>query len=164
MITLARIIEALEPRALTRIPAAVLAREVTAVTADSRRVVPGSLFVAVRGEKADGRAFIPEAVRRGCLAVAVEEGADIDALAVPVLVNVWNFMDGIDGLAASQAALCAAALTLLVAGGWGLLAVVLCATCVGFLPFNLPRARIFLGDVGSGALGYVLAALVVAGL
>ena len=71
MITLARIIEALEPRALTRIPAAVLAREVTAVTADSRRVVPGSLFVAVRGEKADGRAFIPEAVRRGCLAVAV---------------------------------------------------------------------------------------------
>ena len=86
MITLARIIEALEPRALTRIPAAVLAREVTAVTADSRRVVPGSLFVAVRGEKADGRAFIPEAVRRGCLAVAVEEGADIDALAVPVLV------------------------------------------------------------------------------
>ena len=57
MITLARIIEALEPRALTRIPAAVLAREVTAVTADSRRVVPGSLFVAVRGEKADGRVW-----------------------------------------------------------------------------------------------------------
>ena len=105
-----------------------------------------------------------------CLAVGMAlhgagtMGALLALLAVPVLVNVWNFMDGIDGLAASQAALCAAALTLLVAGGWGLLAVVLCAACVGFLPFNLPRARIFLGDVGSGALGYVLAALVVAGL
>jgi UDP-N-acetylmuramyl pentapeptide phosphotransferase/UDP-N-acetylglucosamine-1-phosphate transferase len=36
----------------------------------------------------------------------------------------------------------------------------LAAACAGFLPFNFPRARIFLGDVGSGALGYALAALV----
>jgi murE/murF fusion protein len=86
MITLARMIAALEPRPLTRIPAAVLAHEVTAVTADSRRVLPGSLFVAVRGEKADGRAFIPEAVRRGCLAVVVEAGTDTGTLAIPVLV------------------------------------------------------------------------------
>jgi murE/murF fusion protein len=86
MITLARMIAALEPRPLTRIPVAVLAHEVTAVTADSRRVLPGSLFVAVRGEKADGRAFIPEAVRRGCLAVVVEAGTDTGTLAIPVLV------------------------------------------------------------------------------
>lgn len=105
-----------------------------------------------------------------CLAVGLAlqgagaMGALLALLAVPVLVNVWNFMDGIDGLAASQAALCAAALALLLAGGWSLLAVVLCAACLGFLPFNLPRARIFLGDVGSGALGYVLAALAVVGL
>ncbi|MDX9840589.1 MAG: UDP-N-acetylmuramoyl-L-alanyl-D-glutamate--2,6-diaminopimelate ligase, partial [Desulfobulbus sp.] len=86
MITLARIFDALGARERTRIPAATLDREVTAVTADSRRVIPGSLFVAVRGEKADGRAFLPEAIRRGCLAVVVEEGVDIDALSVPVLV------------------------------------------------------------------------------
>lgn len=86
MITLARMVAALEPRPLTLIPAVVLAHEVTAVTADSRRVVPGSLFVAVRGEKADGRAFIPEAVRRGCLAVVVEAGTDTGTLAIPVLV------------------------------------------------------------------------------
>ena len=77
-----------------------------------------------------------------------------------VLVNVWNFMDGIDGLAASQAAIAAATYTLtaddpvtiIIAGA-------LAAACCGFLPLNFPKARIFLGDVGSGALGYALATL-----
>lgn len=81
------------------------------------------------------------------------------ALAV-VLVNVWNFMDGIDGLASSQALLAALAYSLFAFdGGVALPGVVLAAACAGFLPFNLPRARIFLGDVGSGALGYLLALL-----
>lgn len=77
------------------------------------------------------------------------------------LVNVWNFMDGIDGLAASQGALCAAALLLVAGGPVAALAVVVAAACVGFLPFNLPPARIFLGDVGSGAIGYLVAMLLV---
>ncbi|HRA56962.1 MAG TPA: hypothetical protein PLN74_05620, partial [Thermomonas sp.] len=76
---------------------------------------------------------------------------------VPVLVNVWNFMDGIDGLAASQAALCALALACATSGSAGGFALVVAATCLGFLPFNLPKANIFLGDVGSGALGYLMA-------
>ncbi|HVR80573.1 MAG TPA: glycosyltransferase family 4 protein [Luteimonas sp.] len=79
-----------------------------------------------------------------------------------VLVNVWNFMDGIDGLAASQAALAAIGYALfagLDTSAW--LAVALAAACAGFLPFNLPPARIFLGDVGSGALGFALATVVV---
>lgn len=80
------------------------------------------------------------------------------ALAVG-LVNVWNFMDGVDGLAASQGLLCAAALLALAAGPVAVLALAAGAACLGFLPFNLPRARIFMGDVGSGALGYLLAAL-----
>jgi UDP-N-acetylmuramyl pentapeptide phosphotransferase/UDP-N-acetylglucosamine-1-phosphate transferase len=80
-------------------------------------------------------------------------------LLVPVLVNVWNFIDGIDGLAASQAALAALAFAWLGDGAASWPAVALAAACVGFLPFNLPRARIFLGDVGSGALGYALASL-----
>lgn len=78
------------------------------------------------------------------------------------LTNVWNFMDGIDGLAASQAALLAAAVALFLGGPIQALALALCAACCGFLPFNFPRARIFLGDVGSGALGYAVAALCVA--
>jgi UDP-N-acetylmuramyl pentapeptide phosphotransferase/UDP-N-acetylglucosamine-1-phosphate transferase len=57
---------------------------------------------------------------------------------------------------------------LLAAAGFGLMAgsgavawlsLALVAACLGFLPYNLPKARIFLGDVGSGALGYALAAM-----
>lgn len=76
-----------------------------------------------------------------------------------VLTNIWNFMDGIDGLAASQAGIVALALALTLGGPFGLLAAALGAAVLGFLPFNFPKARIFLGDVGSGALGFVLAAL-----
>lgn len=82
---------------------------------------------------------------------------------VMVMVNVWNFMDGIDGLAASQAAIAAAGLTLALGTGpsaW--LAAGLLAAVGGFLPFNFPNARVFLGDVGSGALGYLLALLILA--
>lgn len=78
-----------------------------------------------------------------------------------VLVNVWNFMDGIDGIATSQALLVSAAIAAATGGtavSW--LALALAAACAGFLPFNFPRARIFMGDVGSGALGYALAGLV----
>ncbi len=96
-----------------------------------------------------------------------QEGGSVMAAAgafmtAMVLVNIWNFMDGIDGLAASQAAI--AALAFGVAAGQGTvtsLAFALAAACLGFLPFNLPRARVFLGDVGSGALGYALAALAI---
>ena len=76
-----------------------------------------------------------------------------------VLTNVWNFMDGIDGLAASQAALVAVAVAWTTAGLWQLLALALLASTMGFLPFNFPKARVFLGDVGSGALGFTLASL-----
>jgi UDP-N-acetylmuramyl pentapeptide phosphotransferase/UDP-N-acetylglucosamine-1-phosphate transferase len=81
-------------------------------------------------------------------------------LAAVVLTNVWNFMDGIDGIAASQAAVAACAYALFAGQGpvlW--LGLALAAGACGFLPFNFPRARIFMGDVGSGALGYALAAL-----
>ncbi len=77
--------------------------------------------------------------------------------AVPVLVNVWNFMDGIDGLATTQALIAGCTLALMAPGQAGLPGWALAVACAGFLPFNFPRARIFLGDVGSGTLGYVLA-------
>ncbi|MEO6383479.1 MAG: lipopolysaccharide biosynthesis protein, partial [Thermomonas sp.] len=77
------------------------------------------------------------------------------------LTNAWNFMDGIDGLAAGQAAIIATAIAIVVTGADRWLGAALAAACVGFLPMNFPKAKIFLGDVGSGALGFSIAALVV---
>jgi UDP-N-acetylmuramoyl-L-alanyl-D-glutamate--2,6-diaminopimelate ligase len=51
---------------------AVLARPVKAVAYDSRKVIPGAVFVALRGEHHDGIAFVPQAVARGAAAVAAE--------------------------------------------------------------------------------------------
>ncbi|HEY4581757.1 MAG TPA: hypothetical protein VIG88_02680 [Lysobacter sp.] len=79
--------------------------------------------------------------------------------AVAVLVNVWNFMDGINGIAASQAGLVAAFAGLLLDGPASTVAFAIAVACAAFLPFNFPRARIFLGDVGSGALGVAVALL-----
>lgn len=90
--------------------------------------------------------------------------AAVAFVAALVLTNVWNFMDGINGIAASQGLLMAAALSLDVAGGWTLIAVAIAAGCAGFLPFNFPRAHIFMGDVGSGALGFALAVLATASI
>lgn len=78
------------------------------------------------------------------------------------MVNFWNFMDGINGLASLQAVLAAGLYAgLALAAGLpaeALLMLGLAAAVMGFLPFNLPRARMFMGDVGSGALGFALGA------
>ncbi|MDI1327213.1 MAG: UDP-N-acetylmuramoyl-L-alanyl-D-glutamate--2,6-diaminopimelate ligase [Brevundimonas sp.] len=58
---------------------------ITGVTADSRKVAPGSLFVALPGTAADGRAFIPQALSQGAAAVLAPAGTD-GAMA-PVLVT-----------------------------------------------------------------------------
>ncbi|MGO4260593.1 lipopolysaccharide biosynthesis protein [Lysobacter sp. TAB13] len=80
------------------------------------------------------------------------------------LTNVWNFMDGINGLAASQTVLVALAVAWMGGGEvWRWLALALLAASLGFLPFNFPRARIFMGDVGSGAIGFAVAGLIVLG-
>jgi UDP-N-acetylmuramyl pentapeptide phosphotransferase/UDP-N-acetylglucosamine-1-phosphate transferase len=78
-------------------------------------------------------------------------------------VNLFNFMDGIDGLAGSEAAAIGLGLLLLFAGvGPGrdpvlaALAVAVAAAAIGFLVWNWAPARIFLGDVGSVPLGYLL--------
>lgn len=84
-------------------------------------------------------------------------------LAVLWSLNLFNFMDGIDGLAGGEATFVAGAAGLfLILGGAeseGLLLLLLAASCLGFLLWNWPPARIFMGDVGSGFLGFVLAAL-----
>lgn len=81
-------------------------------------------------------------------------------LAMVWSINLHNFMDGINGLLALQALFVLTALSSLVAwrgGQGGEYWLVGAAACFAFLPFNFPRARVFMGDVGSGALGLVIA-------
>lgn len=81
------------------------------------------------------------------------------------LINVYNFMDGIDGMAGLQAVIAGVAWYLLgsrfAMDGLAHLALILAAASAGFLLHNLSRKRIFLGDVGSVFLGYSFAALTV---
>lgn len=77
-----------------------------------------------------------------------------------VLLNFWNFMDGANGIVAMQTVVVAVALALMLsAPAIALVAWVAAAACVGFLPFNLPRARVFMGDTGSHVLGATVAML-----
>lgn len=87
----------------------------------------------------------------------------ITILWIVTVVNAMNFMDNMDGLCAGLgvigafwfAVLAAAAGQYLVA----LIALLICGALVGFLPYNFPRARAFLGDAGSHLVGYLLAVL-----
>lgn len=80
-------------------------------------------------------------------------------------VNLYNFMDGIDGLAAGEAVavgLIAAALLGRAHSSQALVALLVAAAAAGFLGWNWPPARLFMGDVGSGFLGFMFAAAAVA--
>jgi UDP-N-acetylmuramyl pentapeptide phosphotransferase/UDP-N-acetylglucosamine-1-phosphate transferase len=93
-------------------------------------------------------------------------GTVIGFLWIAGYTNAFNFMDGINGIAGGQAlvtGLATAALAL-VAGldpahpaVW--LSAATAGAAAGFLPFNFPRARMFMGDVSSAPLGFLLAAL-----
>lgn len=80
--------------------------------------------------------------------------------------NFYNFMDGIDGIAGitGVAGFSLLALYSSFSGNfqiYGWLCVSIALSCVGFLLFNLPRAKVFMGDVGSILLGFVFSCLVI---
>lgn len=81
------------------------------------------------------------------------------------LTNAYNFMDGIDGIASGQALMAGLGWAIL---GWSVgqpivvvMGLLFAASSLGFLGHNWPPARIFMGDVGSGFLGYAFAVLTV---
>ncbi len=94
-------------------------------------------------------------------------GLPITFLWITGLVNAYNFMDGIDGIAGGQAVTACTAwllLGLMLAGGAGtemhaatVLSLVLAGSTLGFLCLNWHPAKIFMGDVGSAFLGYCFA-------
>ncbi len=133
----------------------------------------GFLLVAGIGWADDHRPLSPwsrlavHVVAAGWLAVGFYLSGRSGSIALTVfmlslvLINIWNFMDGINGLAASQAVLVAAVFAFVAGSSLAVhLGLALVGATLGFLPFNVPRAKIFLGDVGSGALGFALALMV----
>ncbi|MBW4025309.1 MAG: undecaprenyl/decaprenyl-phosphate alpha-N-acetylglucosaminyl 1-phosphate transferase [Proteobacteria bacterium] len=100
-------------------------------------------------------------------------GVDVGPLAIPFTLcwilfatNAMNFIDGLNGLSSGITLITCVFLSLFSAHAHGwftyFAAALLAAGILGFLPFNFPRARIFMGDVGSQFCGFVLAMLAVA--
>jgi UDP-N-acetylmuramyl pentapeptide phosphotransferase/UDP-N-acetylglucosamine-1-phosphate transferase len=77
-------------------------------------------------------------------------------------------MDGSNGMAGSQGVFAGLVLAGLFSRADDYQAVVLClllvAACLGFLPWNLGRARVFMGDVASGSLGFAIASMLIYGV
>jgi Fuc2NAc and GlcNAc transferase len=86
----------------------------------------------------------------------------IGAIAIVWSINLFNFMDGIDGLAAAQAIFVIVSAVWLQGSDTGrgapLPLLALAGAATGFLVWNFPPAKIFMGDVGSGFIGFALAA------
>jgi len=98
---------------------------------------------------------------------------ELGGLAIPVTIlwyvalqNLYDFMDGIDGLAGLEGILVAvffSAVALGVAPGLAVIAIALAGGTMGFLIWNKPPGRIFMGDVGGQFLGLIFALLAVLG-
>jgi UDP-N-acetylmuramyl pentapeptide phosphotransferase/UDP-N-acetylglucosamine-1-phosphate transferase len=123
----------------------------------------------------DDRAHLPIALRFGAHAAAAVAFAlvmlpdlhpawqALAALATMWMTNLYNFMDGSDGLAGGMALFGFAAYAL---GGWiggdlvlAAVSASVAAAAAAFLAFNFPPARVFMGDAGSIPLGFLAAAL-----
>jgi Fuc2NAc and GlcNAc transferase len=105
------------------------------------------------------------AVGTTCLGLGVG-GSVLAVLGIAWATNLYNFMDGIDGIAAAEGVSVGVfgGVLLALAGrpGLAVVACVVAGASAGFLPWNWSPARIFMGDVGSGVLGFSVAALAVA--
>jgi UDP-GlcNAc:undecaprenyl-phosphate GlcNAc-1-phosphate transferase len=117
-----------------------------------------------------GQLLIAIAVAAACKRITLFVHSEIFSYAITILwiltvINAFNFMDnmnglcaGIGGIGASQFAVIAAA------NGEYLVAItgfLMCGALVGFLPWNFPQARSFLGDAGSHLVGYLLAVMAI---
>jgi UDP-GlcNAc:undecaprenyl-phosphate GlcNAc-1-phosphate transferase len=142
--------------------------------------------VALADDLRDFRFVVKLAAQAGAALVAMGSGLVLTRLALPWIgvvdlgiagplltlfwivacTNAVNFMDGMDGLVGGSLLVACASLCVIAAGqeAWFVYAAALFLTAglVGYLPFNIHPARIFMGDVGSQFLGFVLAVLAVA--
>jgi UDP-GlcNAc:undecaprenyl-phosphate GlcNAc-1-phosphate transferase len=89
-------------------------------------------------------------------------GGLFTVVAVVGLLNAVNLLDGLDGLAAAVCTMSTLGFALVLDGDFKVLALALAGSLVGFLVWNRPPARIYLGDAGSYLIGNVLAILLAA--
>ena len=89
-------------------------------------------------------------------------GAVVSVLYTVWMINLYNFMDGMDGFAGGMAVSGFAVFAVLgwIAGhdAFFIISLIIAASSAGFLVFNFPPARIFMGDIGSSTLGLLVAA------
>lgn len=87
---------------------------------------------------------------------------------IVLITNAVNLIDGLDGLAAGVSVISSICLVIVALVYSDMTVAVLCGAlaggCVGFLPYNISPARIFMGDTGSTFIGYILAVASVQGL
>ncbi len=92
----------------------------------------------------------------------------LTTITVVWMMNLYNFMDGSNGMAGFQGVFCATVFAVLFALGgepaMALIALPVAAACCGFLPLNFPEARVFMGDVASVPLGFIFAGFAVYGV
>jgi Fuc2NAc and GlcNAc transferase len=89
-------------------------------------------------------------------------------LSVVWLMNVYNFMDGSNGMAGFQGVFAGLVMAgMFQAGGeqaMALIALAVASACAGFLPLNFPSAKVFMGDVSSVPLGFIFASFAIYGM
>lgn len=134
---------------------------------DDRRPLPAGLRLLTQMVAAGGLVAVAGPIPSLPLPGFLGTPFSSDWVAIPftilwltAMTNFFNFMDGVDGLAGGQAVV--SCLGVMLAGfspdGAGV-AAAMGGASAGFLLHNWPPARIFMGDVGSGSIGFVLAGL-----
>ena len=117
-----------------------------------------------------GQILIAIAVACACKRITLFVHNEIFSYAITVLwlltvINAFNFMDNMNGLCAGVGALGAFFFALIAAANGeylvALTGFLMCGALLGFLPWNFPHARAFLGDAGSHLTGYLLAVMAI---
>ena len=105
-----------------------------------------------------------------CKRITLFVHSDVFSYAITILwlltvINAFNFMDNMNGLCAGLGAIGALLFALIAAANGeylvALTGFLMCGALVGFLPWNFPNARAFLGDAGSHLVGYLLAVMAI---
>lgn len=120
-------------------------------------------FVAIALDSSHARAMGIESITISVILLGI-----LSTIWIVGYTNAFNFMDGVNGIAAGQAAVTGLGMAVLCMSDVEapknsaiILSLIVSGAALGFLPHNFPRARMFMGDVGSAPLGFLLSVLVV---